>query len=102
MAHAGMVSRKVPVFNNSASSVFKHRTLRASSSCGSFEEDLFFDRISKIVTAHNTSQPLFLVYAARMVHYPLQVRFGCVLFLCGVVWCGVGAWVSVGECWVGG
>eukprot|EP00048_Salpingoeca_helianthica_P005368 m.87064 g.87064 ORF g.87064 m.87064 type:complete len:531 (-) comp13577_c0_seq2:23-1615(-) len=38
-----------------------------------FEEDLFFNRISTIINGHSPSRPLFLVYAARMVHYPLQV-----------------------------
>lgn len=37
-----------------------------------FEEDLFFERIRSIIAAHNSSEPLFLAYGARMVHYPLQ------------------------------
>lgn len=38
-----------------------------------FEEDLFYNRIAAVVAQHDASRPLFLVYAARMVHYPLQV-----------------------------
>lgn len=36
------------------------------------EEDLFRDRIQMILQAHNQSQPLFLTYASKLVHYPLQ------------------------------
>eukprot|EP00039_Didymoeca_costata_P030023 m.27570 g.27570 ORF g.27570 m.27570 type:complete len:537 (-) comp7908_c0_seq1:65-1675(-) len=36
------------------------------------EEYLFRDRIQSILQSHDKSQPLFLVYASKLCHYPLQ------------------------------
>ena len=37
------------------------------------EEYIFRDRILKIIREHDSSRPLFLNYASKIVHYPLQV-----------------------------
>lgn len=37
-----------------------------------YEEIIFRDRIHEIVNAHDASQPLFLTYASKVAHYPLQ------------------------------
>lgn len=36
------------------------------------EEYLFTDRVQEILERHLPAQPLFLVYAPKLVHYPLQ------------------------------
>ena len=38
-----------------------------------YEEALFKQRVLDIINNHNTSTPLFLYYAAHIVHTPLQV-----------------------------
>ena len=38
-----------------------------------YEEDIFRERILKIVEDHSTSTPLFLYYAPHIVHTPLEV-----------------------------
>ncbi|EGD79285.1 hypothetical protein PTSG_12912 [Salpingoeca rosetta] len=37
-----------------------------------YEEQLFVQRITDIIEAHDPSQPLFLTYASKVAHYPLQ------------------------------
>jgi len=36
------------------------------------EEDLFRERMTHIISNHDPSEPLFLTYASKLVHYPLQ------------------------------
>ncbi len=38
-----------------------------------YEEYIFRDRMLKIIREHDGSRPLFLNYASKIVHYPLQV-----------------------------
>ena len=38
-----------------------------------YEEYIFRDRMLKIIREHDSSRPLFLNYASKIVHYPLQV-----------------------------
>ena len=38
-----------------------------------YEEYIFRDRMLKIIREHDSSKPLFLNYASKIVHYPLQV-----------------------------
>jgi len=38
-----------------------------------YEENIFRDRMLKILREHDQSQPLFLNYDSRIAHYPLQV-----------------------------
>jgi len=38
-----------------------------------YEEYIFRDRMLKIIREHDESKPLFLNYASKIVHYPLQV-----------------------------
>eukprot|EP00049_Salpingoeca_infusionum_P001522 m.48939 g.48939 ORF g.48939 m.48939 type:complete len:549 (+) comp11071_c0_seq2:65-1711(+) len=37
-----------------------------------YEEFIFRDRVNDIINAHDPSQPLFLTYASKVAHYPLQ------------------------------
>lgn len=37
-----------------------------------YEEELFADRFNEVIDNHDTSKPLFLYYAAKVGHYPLQ------------------------------
>eukprot|EP00055_Hartaetosiga_balthica_P003234 m.7069 g.7069 ORF g.7069 m.7069 type:complete len:553 (+) comp2699_c0_seq1:7-1665(+) len=37
-----------------------------------YEEEIFRDRMNDIINAHDPSQPLFLTYASKVAHYPLQ------------------------------
>ena len=39
---------------------------------GIYEEDLFRERLTEIISAHDLDDPMFLVYAARIAHYPIQ------------------------------
>ena len=41
---------------------------------GVYEEALFGERLHSIVTKHDKATPLFLTYAARIAHYPIQVE----------------------------
>ncbi|EGD76972.1 hypothetical protein PTSG_07315 [Salpingoeca rosetta] len=37
-----------------------------------YEEIIFRDRLNEILHSHNPDQPLFLTYASKVAHYPLQ------------------------------
>jgi arylsulfatase I/J len=37
-----------------------------------YEEDIFRDRMLSILHAHDQSSPLFLTYASKLCHYPMQ------------------------------
>lgn len=39
---------------------------------GVYEEALFYERMRAIIAAHDVEKPLFLVYCARIAHYPIQ------------------------------
>jgi hypothetical protein len=46
---------------------------------GNYEERYFRDRFLHVIAQHDaTAAPLFLYYAAHLVHDPLQVRACCV------------------------
>eukprot|EP00118_Oscarella_pearsei_P016699 m.161248 g.161248 ORF g.161248 m.161248 type:complete len:523 (+) comp38811_c0_seq1:35-1603(+) len=40
---------------------------------GTYEEEIFKDRLQNIIESHDPSEPLFLYYGSRVVHTPLQV-----------------------------
>ena len=51
-----------------------HNCSQESQEGCAYEDQIFTDRVTSAIRHHNTSNPFFIYWAARIVHSPLQVR----------------------------